>query len=373
MKLVVFGLTLSSSWGNGHATLWRGLCRALSLRGHRVVFFERDTPYYRAARDLERLDGGELVLYPAWDDVLGYAKSTLSDADVAIVTSYCPDGVAASELLLDSERPVRVFYDLDTPVTLAALARGERLPYIGERGLRDFDLVLSFTGGKALELLGERLFARHVEALYGYVDPSVHRPVAPDERFRAALSYLGTYAADRQARVEELLLAPATLLPRERFVLGGSMFPEPERFPANLVYLTHVPPSEHAAFFCSSRLTLNVTRDTMASLGHCPSGRLFEAAASGAPLISDDFPGLDSFFEPGREIRIVSSHEDVLRALRSTDAELRSQAERARSRVLGEHTAEHRAVRLVQLIQSVPLRRAVRPTDPLPQTFLEAE
>jgi spore maturation protein CgeB len=354
MKLVIFGLSISSSWGNGHATLWRGLCRALGRAGHRVVFFERDTPYYRQARDMQSLDAGELVLYGSWQEVRARAALACREADAAIVTSYCPDGVAATDLLAEVGRPLRVFYDLDTPVTLAALESGARLPYIGERGLADFDLVLSFTGGEALSLLRERLGARQVEVLYGYVDPLLHRPVAGVERYRSDLSYLGTYAADRQAKVEELLLAPASMS-NGRFLLGGSMYPDAAAFPSNLVHVPHVPPAEHAAFFSSSRLTLNITRDTMARLGYCPSGRLFEAAACGAPLVSDWFEGLDLFFEPGREVQVVRDRADVLRALSSSDVELRAQAERARARVLGEHTAEHRAEQLERLLAALPL------------------
>jgi spore maturation protein CgeB len=353
MKLVVFGLSISSSWGNGHATLWRGLCRALAAAQHEVVFFEHDTPYYRSTRDVFSLESGELVLYDDWQSIQARAATELRDADAGIVTSYCPDGVAASALLLDSPRPVRVFYDLDTPVTLASLEHGERPAYIPERGLADFDLVLSFTGGSALTLLRERLGAQRVAPLYGHVDPLVHRPVAPEPRFQGELSYLGTYSADRQAHVEELLLGPARDLPARRFVLGGSMYPDSGSFPANLLHHSHVPPSEHAAFFCSSRLTLNVTRDTMARLGHCPSGRLFEAAACGAPLLSDWFEGLDLFFEPGNEIEVVHSRGDVLAALSATDRELSTRAARARERVLTEHTAQCRALELERLLASV--------------------
>jgi spore maturation protein CgeB len=362
MKLVIFGLSISSSWGNGHATLWRGLCRALARASHRVVFFERDTPYYRDARDLQRLDAGELILYPSWEEARARALAELASADAAIVTSYCPDGAAASELLLEAERCVRVFYDLDTPVTLATLETGVRPPYLSERGLGDFDLVLSFTGGRALGLLRERLGARHVDVLYGHVDPALHSPVPAVPEWRAQLSYLGTYSADRQAKLQELLLAPAAGLTGERFSIGGSMYPEPQRFPRNVRHVPHLPPAEHAAFFCSSRLTLNITRETMCRLGYCPSGRLFEAAACGVPLLSDSFEGLELFFEPGREIQLVNNREDVLRALAASDSVLQLQAQRARQRVLAEHTAECRALRLVRLLESIPARAARSPS-----------
>jgi spore maturation protein CgeB len=147
MKLVIFGLTVSSSWGNGHATLWRGLIRALIARGNEVVFCERDVPYYAMHRDLFEIDGGELLLYKEWEDVLPVARRHLDEADVGIVTSYCPDGAEASEEVLGSGARVRSFYDLDTPVTLELLRGGERVGYLPERGLGDFDVVLSYTGG----------------------------------------------------------------------------------------------------------------------------------------------------------------------------------------------------------------------------------
>lgn len=357
MKLVIFGLTLSSAWGNGHATLWRGLCRALAARGHHVVFFEKDVPYYASTRDVTQLSHGRLLLYPSFSEIAGLAAAELASADVAIVTSYCPDGAIAAELCLQSAAGLKVFYDLDTPVTLAALESGERPPYIGPGGLSGFDLVLSFTGGRALEELRDRLGARRVAPLYGHVDPSLHRPVPADDRYTASLSYLGTYSADREAGVQRLFFETARRALGERFVLGGSMYPDRATWPANVVHFSHVPPAEHAAFFCSSRLTLSVTRSAMARFGHCPSGRLFEAAACGVPIASDWFDGLDQFFEPGREILVVESTEDVLQALTSGD-ELRALARRARERTLAEHSAERRALELERLLSQVPASSA---------------
>src|SRR4051794_1105716 len=152
MRIVVFGLAISSSWGNGHATLWRGLCRALAARGHFVVFFERDVPYYAAHRDLWSLPDGKLHLYPSWSDVRATAARELADADVGIVTSFCPDVIAAEDLLLDSGA-LPVFYDLDTPITLDRIARGEPVSYIGPNGLSRYELALSYTGGSSLDEL----------------------------------------------------------------------------------------------------------------------------------------------------------------------------------------------------------------------------
>lgn len=346
MKIVIFGLTISSSWGNGHATLWRGLVRALARRGWVVVFFERDVPYYAGARDLFEIENGELVLYAGWEDAVSAARRHLAEADVAMVTSYCPDGIAAAELLLEAGRPVKAFYDLDTPVTLAALERGEGVPYIGPRGLQDFDLVLSYTGGAALDHLRDRLGARLVRPLYGHADPAVYRPTAAHANYAADLSYIGTYAADRQEALTELLVEPARSRPQQRFVIAGAQYPDDFPWADNIFFVRHLPPDEHPAFYSSTRLTLNVTRRAMAEMGWCPSGRLFEAAACGVPILSDWWQGLDRFFAPESEILIAQSSSDAIAALDLGQAELRRIAARARERVLAKHTSERRAEEL---------------------------
>jgi spore maturation protein CgeB len=343
MKIVVLGLTISSSWGNGHATLWRGLCRALAARGHSIVFFEQDVPYYAMNRDLVEIPGGDLVLYGGWRDIRARVAEELRDADVAMVTSYCPHGLEATDLVLIAKRPLRVFYDLDTPVTLSRLSRGEAITYIGPRGLADFDLVLSYTGGAALDRLQADLGARRVAPLYGHVDPDVHRPVEPMPRFVSDFSYLGTYAGDRQAALEALFLEPARRRPGRRFLIGGAQYPQDFPWTDNIFFMRHLPPPEHPAFFASSRLTLNITRQAMAEMGWCPSGRLFEAAACGAPILSDWWQGLDAFFEPGRDILVGRTSEDAVAALDLSDAELTRIAENARERVLAEHTSAKRA------------------------------
>ncbi|MET0221626.1 MAG: glycosyltransferase, partial [Tardiphaga sp.] len=280
MKIVIFGLTISSSWGNGHATLWRGLCKNLIRAGHDIIFFERDVPYYAEARDFAELPGGSLVLYPSWPTIEPAARRAIDDADAAIVTSYCPDGLDATAMLLDRPRPIKVFYDLDTPVTLSRLQQGEQLSYIGPDGLSGFDLVLSFTGGpRLIEDYRKKLGARRIAPLYGHVDPDSHHQVPPQPHYRADLSYLGTYSEDRQRALEELLVQPARMRHDLRFLIGGTQYPQDFPWSPNIYFVRHLPPAEHPPFFASSRLTLNVTRQAMADMGWCPSGRLFEAAA----------------------------------------------------------------------------------------------
>ncbi len=351
MKLVIFGLTVSSSWGNGHATLWRGLIRALAARGHQLHFFERDAIYYSKHRDLIQLDSAHLHIYNDWSEAAAIARRHLEDADASMVTSYCPDALAAADLAFSSSVPLHSFYDLDTPVTLSRLEAGENVDYIGPRGLRDYDLVLSYTGGQAIDELRTRLGARIAVPLYGHVDPDVHRPCAPLEHYRSDLSYIGTYAEDRQQTLDALLIEPARRIPHRRFCVAGAMYPIDFPWTPNIFFVRHLPPAEHPAFFSSSRLTLNVTRRAMAERGYCPSGRLFEAAASGVPILSDMWKGLDTFFTPGSEILVAHDSNDAIAALELPGAQLASIARRARERTLDQHTSSVRARELESILE----------------------
>jgi spore maturation protein CgeB len=350
MKLVVFGLAVSSAWGNGHATLWRALARALHRRGHRLLFFEQDRPLHAQHRDLSEVPGMQLTIYSDWESVRGRAAADLRDADVAMVTSFCPDGRAASQLVLSAPAPVRCYYDLDTPVTLAALAAGQDVFYLPTEGLGHFDLVLSYTGGNALLELRTRLGARVTAVLHGSVDPEVHRPATGRPEFAGDLSYLGTHAPDRQDALVRLLVEPARRLPQRRFVIGGAQYPADFPGTPNISFVTHVPPALHPSFYGASALTLNVTRAPVAALGHCPSTRLFEAAACGVPVVSDAWEGLERFYRPYEEILIARRTEDVLAAMELGPTSLRRLGLRARERTLAEHTADHRAVELEEIL-----------------------
>ena len=352
MKLVIFGLTISSSWGNGHATVWRGLCRELARLGHQVVFFEKNVAYYAAHRDFYDIPGGKLILYDTWSGALSQARQHLADAEVALVTSYCPDGIAAAEIVVAS-RPLKVFYDLDTPVTLERIESGHGVAYIGASGLRDFDIVLSFTGGRSLIELRRRLGAKRAVALYGSVDPLEHRRVAAREIYRADLSYIGTYAEDRQAMLNALFLEAGRRLPERRFLIAGAQYPPAFAWLPNLFFVRHIAPPDHPALYSSSRLTLNVTRRAMAQAGHCPSGRLFEAAACGTPIVTDYWDGLETFFQPGEEILVARKTADVLAALELSDEQLARIAASARQRAVEEHCAARRARQLEAILESV--------------------
>jgi spore maturation protein CgeB len=275
-----------------------------------------------------------------------------------VVTSYCPDAISASDVLLEANG-TSVFYDLDTPVTLNRLQAGENVEYVGPRGLRDFDLVLSYTGGTALQFLETELGATRVAPLYGSVDPEVHKPVGAVEMFQCDLSYLGTYAADRQKTLEELFVEPARRVPQRKFLIGGAQYPEKFPWAKNIFFASHVAPADHPAFYSSSRLTLNVTRAAMAQMGYCPSGRLFEAAASGAPIVSDYWEGLEEFFQPGSEMILARAAEDVVNALDLSAAELKNISRAARERTLAQHTAAQRAIDFEKVLRDAQNCRSV--------------
>lgn len=357
MKIVVFGLSITSSWGNGHATLWRGLLEALYRRGCDVTFFERDVPYYAETRDIGEIDYGKLVLYPEWGEIYPRALREVRAADAVVTTSFCPDALPARELAQEAGA-INVFYDLDTPVTLAAMRAGRDVSYIGHDGLRSFDLVLSFTGGDAGERLKSELGARRVVPIYGHVDPGCHRRVDCRDGYACDLSYLGTYSSDRQRVLEDLLISPARLSTGQKFVMGGAQYPADFPWLPNLFFVRHLPPSEHSAFYSSSRLTLNVTRSAMAQMGWCPSGRLFEAAACGTPIVTDAWEGIEDFYEPGKEVIVAKSCDDVLDALRLTDRELRLIGDAALERTLSQHTSDRRAEEFLLALSSANERAA---------------
>jgi spore maturation protein CgeB len=342
MKLVVLGLSLSSSWGNGHATTFRALLKAFAERGHDILFLERDVPWYRDNRDVTDPAYCRLEYY---SDLAGLAlwRPEIEAADAVIVGSYVPEGVAVGRFVQETARGVTAFYDIDTPVTLAKIEGGD-FEYLSPEVIAGFDLYLSFTGGPTLRHIERRYGAPAARALYCSVDPDAYPPLDLPKKWD--LSYLGTYSPDRQPTLERLLIEPARRLPHRRFVVAGPQYPAGIDWPANVERIEHLPPSEHPAFYCASRFTLNVTRADMIAAGWSPSVRLFEAAACAVPVISDRWEGLDALFAPGREILLADGTGDVTAALEAGDAGAPAIGLAARERVLAAHTAAHRAAEL---------------------------
>jgi spore maturation protein CgeB len=349
MRVVILGLSITSSWGNGHATNFRALVRALGRRGHDVLFLERDMPWYAAHRDCPHPEGARTVLYADVAELRERYVEDVRGADLVIVGSYVPDGQAVGEWVTAAARGVTAFYDIDTPVTVAALDRGE-CAYLNARVIPRYDLYLSFTGGPLLDLIARHYRARCPVPFHCFVDPEVHAPRQVATRWD--LGYLGTYSPDRQPALDALLLEPARRRPELRFVVAGPQYPDDVAWPANVQRIEHLPPAEHPDFYAAQRWTLNITRADMIAAGWSPSVRLFEAGACATPVISDRWAGLEEFFVPGTEIVAAAGPDDVLAVLDDPDPQRAAAVARAaRARVLAEHTAEHRVARLEDLVE----------------------
>jgi len=367
MRLIVFGLSISSSWGNGHATTYRALLKAFAARGHHILFLERDTPWYSDSRDFTP-DFCALHFYRRFDELQRYADA-VRDADAVMIGSFVPEGAEIGRWLCQNARGVTAFYDIDTPVTLAKLERNE-IDYIDRSLVSEFDLYFSFSGGRSLTRLAEEYGAPAPRPLFCSVDPGVYRPRRVPLRWD--LSYLGTYSSDRQPMLDRLLLEAARQRPDWRFCVAGAQYPKETRWPDNVERIEHVPPDRHAEFYSASRFSLNLTRAHMVAAGHSPSVRLFEAAACGSPIISDDWPGLSDFLVPGKEIVLAQRADDVLRALSEPNRFRAALSNGARRRILAEHTARHRAEEFETHLRWAVTRKATEKTGLRPPAMRNA-
>ncbi|RPE81134.1 CgeB family protein [Vulcaniibacterium tengchongense] len=355
LDIVVLGLSLRSSWGNGHATTYRALIEALGERGHRVLFLERDMPWYAQNQDAPDSLPGRLEVYASLDELDDRHADAVAQADLVIVGSYVPDGIAVGEWAQSVARGVVAFYDIDTPVTLARLAR-EDCEYLHPRLIPGYALYLSFTGGPTLQKLEREYRAPLARPLYCSADPRRYGPSPENVRFD--LGYMGTYSDDRQPGLERLLFEPARAWSAGYFVVAGPQYPAGVRWPPNVHRIEHLAPDKHRRFYNEQRFTLNLTRADMVAAGWSPSVRLFEAAACATPIISDAWPGLEAFFVPGQEILIARSGSDVVRWIRDMpEARRRRIGEAARHRVLNEHTAAHRAQALERYFAEAAAQR----------------
>jgi spore maturation protein CgeB len=351
LDIVILGLSITSSWGNGHATTFRALVRALSARGHNVCFLERDMPWYAEHRDLPNPPYGLTQLYTSVSELKRRFSRKVMNADLCIVGSYVPDGIAIGEWVMRACRGVKAFYDIDTPITLAKLANGDA-EYLNTRLIGGYDLYLSFTGGPVLRKIERELGSPMARALYCSVDPKLY--FAEEIKPKWDLGYMGTYSIDRQPSVDELLIEPARRSAELRTVVAGPMYPAELSWPANVERIEHLAPASHRRFYNSQKFTLNLTRADMRNAGYSPSVRIFEAAACGTPIISDYWPGLETFFDLEQEILTASSADEVLLYLKEiSESQRRAIGERARLRVLATHTSEQRAIELENYVAEV--------------------
>ena len=344
LKIVVLGLSITSSWGNGHATTYRGLVRELAARGHKILFLEREVPWYAANRDLPNPAYARACLYKSVDELKNKFTRAVRDADLVIVGSYVPDGIEIGRWVIETAWGVTAFYDIDTPVTLATLKKRKNT-YVSAELIPLYHIYLSFTGGPVLDRIERELGSPMARPLYCSVDPEQYFPQPEHERWQ--LGYMGTYSSDRQSALQRLMIEPARRWREARMVVAGPKYPRVIRWPRNIDRIEHLPPSRHRSFYNQQRFTLNLTRADMIRVGYSPSIRLFEAAACARPIISDYWDGLEQFFKPGKEILVAKSTDQILDYLvEIPESQVQSMGALARARVLSAHTAAHRAAEL---------------------------
>lgn len=365
MKIVVYGLTITSSWGNGHATTYRSLLKALARRGHRIHFIEKDVEWYRSNRDLPNPEFCSVHLYECWKTDAAALLALSKDADVVVIGSFFADAIAATRALLTKVRCPILFYDIDTPITLKRLREQGGTEYLDAALIPHYAAYLSFTGGPALRELEQSFGSPRAIAFFCSVDPDLYHPTPECRDFRCDLSYLGTYAPDRQPKLMKLLDGTAALLPDARFLVAGPQYPAGTTWQPNVQRIIHISPPDHPAFYSSCRFTLNLTRDDMVAAGYSPSVRLFEASACGAAILSDSWPGIEEFLTPGEEILLPVDADEVANILlHASDGERRKIGQRARERILSEHTAEHRAEQFEQIVSDCSVSTPGSPTIP---------
>jgi spore maturation protein CgeB len=364
LSIVMLGLSITSSWGNGHATTYRGLMRELVRRGHRVTFLERDLPWYADNRDLPKPPYGSTHIYTSLAQLKRRFQTLIRNAELVMVGSFVPQGREIGDWVTRTAQGITAFYDIDTPVTLAKLARDDA-DYVTRALVQRYHLYLSFTGGQVLEHLERHYGAYRALPLYCSVDPTIYAPL--ERRVRWDLGYMGTYSDDRQPALDSLLCAPARAWPEGRFVVAGPQYPKRAVWPQNVRRIQHLPPGKHRNFYTSQRFTLNITRAEMVRAGWSPSVRLFEAAACATPVISDRWAGIEAFFTPGREILIARDSDETLSYLREIPEEERRQiGARSRERVLNSHTAAHRAAELETYVLEMLSARGGAPGSRVP-------
>lgn len=351
MKIVIYGLTITSAWGNGHATTYRSLVKALARLGHRVRFIEKDVEWYHNNRDLPEPEFCSVRLYEGWNPEAKSLVRESADADAIVIGSYFPDAIAATRELLAAGHGPLLFYDIDTPITMSHLRARGSCEYLDAALIPHYSAYLSFTGGPILQELERKFGSPQAVPFYCSVDPAHYKPRPVQPEYKCDMSYLGTYAADRQPKLMRFLNESARRLPDSKFIVAGAMYPTDVRWSTNVQRVIHVSPPEHPAFYSSSRFTLNLTRDDMVAAGYSPSVRLFEASACGAAILSDDWAGLSQFLTPGEEVLLPADERETAEILTGLSDEQRVRiGEHARERILAEHTSVHRAHQFEKIV-----------------------
>jgi spore maturation protein CgeB len=362
MHIAFFGSSLVSAYWNGAATYYRGILRALHEHGHSITFYEPDAYERQRHRDIANPSWARVVVYgaegtgpvsEALDEARRYADLVVKASGVGVFDELLEEAVAA----MRSPRRLVAFWDVDAPATLDRVQGNPNDPF--RLLIPQYDLIFTYGGGDPVVNTYKAMGARVCHPIYNALDVTTHYPVAPDPRFRADCGFLGNRLPDREQRVEEFLLYPATCLPEKQFMLGGSGWGD-KSMPANVRYMGHVYTHDHNAFNCTAQTVLNINRSSMARYGFSPATRVFEAAGAGACIITDAWEGIELFLEPDKEILVAqdgAAMVDQLQRLRPEQARRIGRA--AYSRVLARHTYQHRAKQVVQILDAETMEQKV--------------
>ncbi|HSE48722.1 MAG TPA: glycosyltransferase [Terriglobales bacterium] len=343
MKIFAIGSSLVSSYWNGAATYYRGIYKNLARMGYEVTFAEPDAYQRQQHRDTGDFSYARSIVYRSPEDIPAVLREAAA-ADLVVKHS----GVGVDDALLEqrvldsrSARTQVAFWDVDAPATLARVEHDASDPFRALIG--EYDFILTYGGGAPVVEHYMRLGARNCHPIYNGLDPETHHPVSPDPEFACDLALVANRLPDRERRIEEFFFRAAKLAPEQRFLLGGEGW-DGKPMPPNVRRLGHVATGDHNRVNGSARMVLNVNRASMADVGFSPPTRIFEAAGAAACVVTDHWPGLETFFVPGEEILVARSGEEVAARLRDTSRESsRALGEAMRRRALRDHTYDQRA------------------------------
>ncbi|HLJ85874.1 MAG TPA: glycosyltransferase [Candidatus Angelobacter sp.] len=350
MKIFVFGSSITSCYWNGAATYYRGIYKALHALGHQITFAEPDA-YGRQ----QHKDGGDYsyvksIVYTYEHEIpkLFYAASesdlVIKHSGVGVFDEFLEAGV----LHVQSAKTKVAFWDVDAPATLSRVESDRDDAF--RRLIPKYDYIFTYGGGSAVMDRYLRLGAASCHTIYNALSPESHFPTSRDSSLLCDLAFVGNRLPDREHRVEEFFLRVAQLEPGFRFILAGEGWAN-KPLPQNVRWIGHLGTSKHNSVNCSARMVLNVNRDSMAGAGFSPPTRIFEAAGAGACVITDHWPGIEAFFEPGREVLVASHAGDVVKFLKTISHEEAGEiAQKMRQRALQEHTYELRAAQVNRVL-----------------------
>src|SRR5688572_6644185 len=334
-RFVFLGRSITSDWGNTHAPVYRTLLRALVARGHHVLFLERLSEEFAGVHDLPAACG-EVQFYGSIEDLRARFTRDIRTAHCVVVGSSVEEDDRIAQWVLETARGVRAFYDFDPAATLASLPA--------------FDLYLSLTGGSQLAQMASRLSTTYARPLHCSFDPAWHTPMNATKQWE--LGYVASDAPEERAMIDHFLLDVARQMPKRRFVVAGSLCDDNRQWPCNVRRIAPVMNTHQRGFYAQQRFALNLTPPTATSVA--PRSRLFQAAACGTPIITDHWPGLDQFFEPGAEVLVAESPDDVVRHLCEVpDPVRKTLSARAPRPLLRAHTPSHRARALERYVEEV--------------------